>query len=66
MIRLQKEGVEKLIIAKHGDRVAGYVFVYFNHQSAHFPGVQTPFLEDLMVHPDFLEKGFRKNVITKM
>ena len=65
MLKLQKEGAGKLIVARHGDKIAGYVFVYYNHQSAHFPEVQAPFLEDLMVHPNFRQKGLGKILLQK-
>ncbi len=65
MLKLQKEGAGKLIVARHGDKIAGYVFVYYDHQSAHFPEVQAPFLEDLMVHPDFRQKGLGKALLQK-
>lgn len=65
MLKLQKEGAGKLIVARHGDKIAGYVFVYYDHQSAHFPKVQAPFLEDLMVHPDFRQKGLGRQLLQK-
>lgn len=65
MLKLQKEGAGKLIVARRGDKIAGYVFVYFDHQSAHFPEIQAPFLEDLMVHPDFRQKGLGKELLQK-
>ncbi len=65
MLKLQKEDVGKLIVARHGDKIAGYVFIYYYHQSAHFSEVQAPFLEDLMVHPDFRQKGLGKELLQK-
>ena len=65
MLKLQKEGAGKLFVVRHGDRIAGYVFIYYNHQSAHFPEMQAPFLEDLMVHPDFRGKGLGEVLLQK-
>lgn len=65
MLKLQKEGAGKLLVARNGPEIAGYVFVYYNHQSAHFPEVRAPFLEDLIVHPNFRKKGLGKGLLRK-
>jgi ribosomal protein S18 acetylase RimI-like enzyme len=53
----QAEGVGHFFTARFGDRIIGYVFLYNEHESAHFPGVKAPFIEDLMVRPDFRGQG---------
>lgn len=65
MLKLQKENAGKLLVVRCGNKIAGYVFVYYDHQSAHFPGIKAPFLEDLMVSPEFRGQGLGKILLQK-
>ena len=63
MLELQDKGEGKFFVARDGNEIAGYVFVYYEHESAHFPDKKTPFLEDLMVGQKFRKKGLGKQLL---
>lgn len=59
----QKKGQGKFFVAKQDGQVAGYVFVHYDHASAHFQDVKAPFIEDLMVHSKFRGQRLGKQLL---
>jgi len=59
----QKRGELKFFVIRVGDEIAGYVGLYFDHQSAHFSEIKGPYLEGLVVNPKFRKKGLGKRLL---
>lgn len=62
-MELQEKGEGKFFVIRSGEEIAGYVFIYYDHQSAHFPEIQGPFLEDLVISPKFRKMGLGKTLL---
>ena len=62
-LQLQQIGNGKFFVIKSEEEIIGFAFLYFDHQSVHFPRIRGPFVEDFIINPKFRKMGFGKMLL---
>jgi len=62
-MELQKQGKGQFIVLELSGEIIGFSFIYFEHESFHFPDredLKGPFLEDVFIKEEFRHEGLGK------